>query len=145
PCTIARARSLGGAAKSCIALARLSRGQCGKDRRARRDDSRLDSELNQQLVRRVHLFDTTRGVAAAALDETVEERLADDGRDLSLQPPDLARCLGSIQALEHGGGEPFHEDRAQELAGGRVAGDVRYDLDGHAEGCQYACECARTI
>ena len=67
------------------------------------------------------------------VDEAFEERLAEHGGELVLQPLPVAGSLRGREALERGGGDALHEDRAQQLQGGRVARPLRDDLDRHAE------------
>ena len=88
---------------------------------------------SEQVARRLHLVDPPSGVRAAAGDQPVEKRAADDSGDLLLQPRLLLRLARCGEALERRRGEAFHEHGAEQLHRRRVSRALGDDLDRHAE------------
>ena len=131
---IARSRLLGRAAcrhdatlrspRRARRAARRSPTRSAARRRARASSSRAAS------------ISSTRRTACcpAPLERTLE---ATAGRSSPRSPPRASSAcpaaLGRVHALDDGGGEPLHEDRAHELQRGGVTGLLRDHLDGHAE------------
>jgi small multidrug resistance pump len=127
------------AATRDLGLARFLLGERPQDSGGGESDVRLEPELGDHGRGGLHLVDAAAGVLRAPLDEPVDETLVRAGQhrdDLRTQPGLAAGEFGRGQALDNGGGEPLHEDAAQELSRGGVARNIAQHLDGHAEGSE---------
>ena len=133
-------------------------GESPQLRRARSSTTRLSSHAAAAREMRGSTPSSSRYAAAASIsssrrsacvtrprNEALEERLAEDTRDLPPEPVVRAARLRALDALEHRRGEPLHEHAPEELQSRRVAGLVTDDLDRHSERSDEVGEAPRSV